>query len=184
MSKIELFLSMLCGTFDNTEQFNKMQANGIKDYPFAQHTNSVCNDKITGLPESFQGAFVLEESYYTVNGAMNKMPHLFLITEEADAIKLLSFEMPEGYTKDNFTFENLNDISYQDLKQSEKFTPILYTWNGTSFYGKSVSMFSPVLRFTLEETFSEELLLVSETFEVNGKRTFGYDNPIEYRRCK
>jgi len=26
------------------------------------------------------------------------------------------------------------------------------------------------------------VLEVSETFEVNGKRTFGYDLPLEYRR--
>jgi len=49
--------------------------------------------------------------------------------------------------------------------------------------GGSVSMFSPVLKFTLYERFSQESLEVAETMEVNGKRTFGYDVPIVYRRA-
>lgn len=43
-------------------------------------------------------------------------------------------------------------------------------------------MFTPVMKFTLFERFSEEVLEVTETIEVNGKRTFGYDLPLEYRR--
>ena len=43
-------------------------------------------------------------------------------------------------------------------------------------------MFSPVLKFTLFERFSPEVLEVSETMEMNGRRTFGYDQPILYRR--
>ena len=39
-------------------------------------------------------------------------------------------------------------------------------------------MFSPVLKFTLFERFSEEYLEVSEIMEVNGKKTFGYDNRL------
>lgn len=45
----------------------------------------------------------------------------------------------------------------------------------------SESMFSPVLKFTLFERFSEEYLEVSEIMKVNGKRTFGYDSPIVYK---
>ena len=45
-------------------------------------------------------------------------------------------------------------------------------------------MFSPVLKFTLFERFSEERLEVTESMEVNGKRTFGYDEPIMYKRVK
>ena len=43
-------------------------------------------------------------------------------------------------------------------------------------------MFTPVLKFTLWERFSEAGLEVQETMEVNGKRTFGYDAPIRYQR--
>lgn len=43
-------------------------------------------------------------------------------------------------------------------------------------------MFFPALKFTLFERFSEDCLEVSETMEVNGKRTFGYDESILYCR--
>ena len=39
-------------------------------------------------------------------------------------------------------------------------------------------MFTPALKFTLFERFSSEVLEVSETMEMNGKRTFGYDVPF------
>ena len=38
--------------------------------------------------------------------------------------------------------------------------------------------------FKLFERFSDELLEVSEVMEMNGKRTFGYDQPILYRRAQ
>ena len=43
-------------------------------------------------------------------------------------------------------------------------------------------MFTPVLKFTLFERFSPEALEVSEQMEMNGRRTFGYDEPILYKR--
>jgi len=48
--------------------------------------------------------------------------------------------------------------------------------------GGSTSQFSPVMTFKLEEKFSNNFLEVSESMEVNGKRTFGYDEPIIYKR--
>ena len=49
--------------------------------------------------------------------------------------------------------------------------------------GGSVSMFSPVLKFSLFERFSREVLEVSESMEVNGKKAFGYQVPILYKRA-
>lgn len=43
-------------------------------------------------------------------------------------------------------------------------------------------MFTPVLKFKLYERFSNEVLEVSESMEKDGRRTFGYDLPLEYRR--
>ena len=68
------------------------------------------------------------------------------------------------------------------MKPSAKFTPALYHERDGVWEGGSESMFSPVLKFTLFERFSSEQLEVSESMEVNGKRTFGYDVPILYRR--
>ena len=73
-------------------------------------------------------------------------------------------------------------MRWEDLERSERFTPALYTLRGGVWEGGSVSMFSPVLKFTLYERFSPEALEVTETMEMNGKRTFGYDMPIVYRR--
>ncbi len=184
MDNLNNFIRILSGSFNNHEQFKELQEKGIVNFPFAKHINTVCNDKITNLPENFKGYFLLEESYYTLNGNTHASPHLFLFTEENDGIKLTSYEMPSGYNKDNFTYEQLNPIDYNDLSISQKFTPAIYKQNSGIWEGGSISMFSPVLKFTLYERFSEEQLEVSESMEVNGKRTFGYDEPIIYKRVK
>ena len=45
MMKLDNFVGMMTGHFDNKDQFNKMQAEG-KTYPYAEHVNTICNDKI------------------------------------------------------------------------------------------------------------------------------------------
>ena len=78
-----------------------------------------------------------------------------------------------------------NEISFcynGILEEWSPETPALYTLHDGVWEGGSVSMFSPVLKFTLYERFSEEALEVTETMEMNGKRTFGFDVPIVYRR--
>ena len=76
MMKLENFVGMMTGHFDNKDQFNKMQAEG-KTYPYAEHVNTICNDKINNLPEDFKGKFVVEESYY-----VSKVIEIDLILEE------------------------------------------------------------------------------------------------------
>ena len=49
--------------------------------------------------------------------------------------------------------------------------------------GGSTSQFTPVMMFKLWEKFSDSCLEVSESMEINGKRTFGYDEPIIYKRA-
>ena len=51
--KLDEFTEMMTGHFDNKEQFDKMQAEG-KTYPYAEHVNTICNDKIKNLPGGFQ----------------------------------------------------------------------------------------------------------------------------------
>ena len=183
--ELDTLCSMLTGHFNNEEQVEVKRNQGDQEYPEARHVNTICNDKINNLPSDFTGRFMLEESYYIIKGNCNPMPHLFLLEETAGGVKLSSYDMPEGYTKENFTYQQLGQLDYEKLTKSAKFTPIVYQkQEDGSYYGKSISMFSPILCFTLEETFSEECLLVSETFEVNGKRTFGYDDAIVYRREK
>ena len=125
-----------------------MKASG-KTFPYAQHVNTVCNDKIKNIPNDFNGIFIVEESYYETDGRRHASPHLFLITDSNDGIMLSSYEIPEGEDKNTFSY---------------------------------VSHFTPVMIFCLWEKFSEECLEVSESMEVNGKKTFGYDEPIIYNR--
>ena len=122
--KLENFVGMMTGHFDNKDQFNKMQAEG-KIYPYAEHVNTICNDKINNLPEDFKGKFVVEESYYEINGKRHASPHLFLITEIEQGILLSSYEIPKGEDKNTFSYDSMKKVDYAKLKKSEKFTPSL-----------------------------------------------------------
>lgn len=101
MTKIEEFVKLITGRFDNKEQFDAMKKAG-KTYPYAQHVNTVCNDKIKNLPADFKGMFIVEESYYENEGKRHASPHLFLITEKEDRILLSSYEIPNGEDKNTF----------------------------------------------------------------------------------
>ena len=142
--KTEEFVKLITGHFDNKEQFTEMKAAG-KIFPYAQHVNTVCNDKINNIPEDFHGIFIVED-------------------------------------KNTFSYDSMKNVDYSKLKKSEKFTPALYHENGGAWEGGSTSRFSPVMTFKLWEKFSYSCLEVSESMEVNGKRTFGYDVPIIYER--
>lgn len=176
MTKLQEFMNMLIGEFHNLEQYETKQEEQIS-FPYAKHVNTICNDKIKNLPDDFQGIFLLEESYYTTNGNTHASPHLFLFTEEEDAIKLTSYPLPKN---EEITYETMPEMDYTTLQPSPTFTPIVYHEQNGVWEGESVSMFSPVVKFTLKERFSKAILEVEETMEVNGKRTFGFDEPILY----
>lgn len=80
-----------------------MEASG-KTFPYAQHVNTVCNDKIKNIPNDFNGIFIVEESYYETDGRRHASPHLFLITDSNDGIMLSSYEIPEGEDKNIFSY--------------------------------------------------------------------------------
>lgn len=183
MSKLQEFMKLLTGAFNNREQFEAMREAG-KDYPYAEHVNTVCNDKIKNLPEDFQGKFMVEESYYETNGKRHASPHLFLFTEEPDGILLSSYEISAEADRNTFTYASMQPVDYGALKKSEKFTPALYQEKDGVWEGGSTSQFSPVMKLKLWERFSDACLEVSESMEMNGKRTFGYDEPIIYKRSK
>lgn len=123
--KLDNFINMMTGHFNNKEQFDNMQREG-KTYPYAEHINTICNEKIMNLPKDFNGKFVVEESYYETNGKRHASPHLFLITEKEDGIVLYSYEIPEGEDKSTFSYDSMKNADYTELKKSEKFTPALY----------------------------------------------------------
>lgn len=181
MSRLHQFLSLLEGQFDNRRQLAEL-GDAADALPLARHVNTACNHKLAGLPADFSGVFLVEESYYTVQGNSHASPHLFLFTQEGEQIKLTSYAIPAGYDKAAFTYAQMGTVDYAELQPSEKFTPALYTLRDGIWEGGSVSMFSPAVKFTLYERFCADWLEVSETMEVNGRRTFGYDRPIVYRR--
>ena len=108
MMKLDNFIGMMMGHFDNKEQFNMMQATG-KIYPYAKHVNTVCNDKIKNIPADSNGKFIVEESYYETNGKRHASPHLFLITENEDGILLSSYEIP-GDDKNTFSYDSMGKV--------------------------------------------------------------------------
>ena len=148
--KLDKFIGMMTGHFDNKEQFDKMQAEG-KTYPYAEHVNTICNDKINNLPEDFKGKFVVEESYYEINGKRHTSPHLFLITEIEQGILLSSYKIPKGEDKNTFSYDSMKNVDYSKLEKSEKFTPALYHEKDGIWEGGSTSQFSPVMTFKLGE---------------------------------
>ena len=117
--KLSEFVNYLEGNFNNEEQFKKMKENNIK-YPFCEHTNTVCNNKIKNLPKDFKGVFMVEESYYTDGDVKRTSPHLFLFEEVSEGIKLTSYEIPDGYNKDTFTYKELKEVDYNELKNNFK----------------------------------------------------------------
>ena len=74
------------------------------------------------------------------------------------------------------------EFYFPPMRFRKEFKPALYHENDGIWEGGSTSQFSPVMTFKLWEKFSDSCLEVSEIMEVNGKRTFGYDDPIIYKR--
>ena len=67
MADLTNFVTLLNGEFDNKDQFEKM-CKINPQYPYAKHINTICNSKIENLPKGFEGVFMIEESYYSVQG--------------------------------------------------------------------------------------------------------------------
>ena len=80
MMKLDNFVGMMTGHFDNKEQFDKMQAEG-KTYPYAEHVNTVCNDKINNLPEDFKGKFVVKRVIMKLMGNVMHL-HIFSLSRK------------------------------------------------------------------------------------------------------
>lgn len=183
MDKFNQFMDILAGVFDNSEQYQSLKEQNI-DFPLAKHIHRICNDKIIGLPKDFEGKFMVQESYYTGERGTRAQPHFFLFVPVEEGVKLISYKLPAGYDQESFTYANIDSLDYNELEESTKFTPAVFVEKDGVWEGGSVSMFSPVLKFSLDERFSADHLEVSESMEMNGKRTFGFDRPIIYKRVK
>ena len=81
MANLINFVTLLNGKFDNKDQFEKISKTNPQ-YPYAKHINTICNSKIANLPNGFESVFMIEESYYSVQGTTRSSSHLFLFMEE------------------------------------------------------------------------------------------------------
>ena len=109
MRKLESFVQLLSGRFNNAPQYEAQKGEGFHS---AEHVNTPCNHQSRGLPADFDGVFLLEESYYTTDGRTHASPHLFLFTEEAEGVRLTSYEVPASCPKDCLF---LGDVEENDL---------------------------------------------------------------------
>ena len=80
MMKLENFVGMMTGHFDNKDQFNKMQEER-KIYPYAEHVNTICNDKINNLPEDFKGKSVVKRVIMKLMGNVMHL-HIFSLSRK------------------------------------------------------------------------------------------------------
>ena len=78
--KMEKFVKLMTGHFDNREQFTEMKSAG-KLFPYARHVNTVCNDfKINNIPVKFSGIlFILSlQTVFTCRAYGNNFPADFI----------------------------------------------------------------------------------------------------------
>lgn len=186
MNILSKFIDNLCGEFNNEQQISLEEKQGEAMHPKAKHINGICNDRINNLPLDFQGYFIIEESYYDNGKFKNILPHLFLFDlNENNQITLTSYEIPSDISKEDFRNDNMElSMDYNKLQKSEKFVPMVYTESNGVFTGESISFFTPETKFVLKESVTEDTLAVSEVFYKNDKITFGFVEPIIYRKIK
>lgn len=183
MNTAEQVKNCIVGEFDNTEQYNSLPESEKATFPFAKHKSHCLNDFIEGIPADFVGFYVLEESYYHIGGNDRFKTDLFLITEnEAGQAQLSSVTLPKENTAKKF--EDLSKMNYSELAVNPKFNTIVYTEKDGVFTGYSESMFTDTMKFILSQQLSSDALVVQESMYMGDKRTFGFDEPIIYKRIK
>ena len=62
MMKLDIFVDMMTGHFNNKEQFDKMKKEG-KAYPYAEHINTICNEIILLRTRKFQSSGEIESAH-------------------------------------------------------------------------------------------------------------------------
>lgn len=181
MSQLTEIVEILTGEFTNEEQYEALTPSAQAAFPYAIHKNHRLNDKIIGLPADFVGEFIHEESYYTLRGKEKFKADIFLFTyTQTGQVELMAITAPKTAT--NCSYDQLPTLLFEELSKSEKFTPLVYTYQEGQFTGKSTSMFTEKTRFVLEQALSKKELVIKEEMYNGEKRIFGFDAPIVYKR--
>jgi len=121
INKLNIFIEMICGRFNNNEQYINDEINCKINNVKAKYINAICNDKIMNLPKNFPFFFVIEESYYETIEKTTILPHLFLFdVNEDNKIRLTSYIIPSEFRKEEFTNDNMNlKFDYKQIALSE-----------------------------------------------------------------
>ena len=185
---INRFQAFITGDFDNSAQVVAEIKAGKQIHPLAVHVNRLANDKVKNIPNGLNGFFIIEESYYLVDGKpIDLKPYLFLFEEKTGGIvHLTSFQLT-GLKKEEVRNDNLSlQFDFTQLQPSPTFKGADYTWNPSD---KTFNTISPNdlgngMKFTLTEKFTNKQLKVLEQVEKDGKLLTAWKTPIIYLRMK
>jgi hypothetical protein len=184
---LNTFKKYITGDFDNSAQVIAEISSGKQMHPLAIHVNRIADAKIINKPANLKGFFVLEESYYLLEGkSIDVKPYLFLFEEGYNnTIQLTTYQLPLQLEKSSIRNDNPElQFDFQQLKPSPTFKGAVYTWDNRkkTFHTNTPQDLPNGLRFTLIETFTANTLSVMELVEKDGKRLTAWDSPILYKR--
>jgi len=182
------FQHYITGDFDNSKQVVAEIKVGKQIHPLSVHVNKLANDKVKNIPASLKGFFIIEESYYLMEGKqLDLKPYLFLFEEkEGGIIRLTTFQLTD-IIKEKVRNDNAElGFDYTKLVPSTTFKGADYTWNAMD---KTFNTISPNdlgngMKFTLTEKFTKNQLSVLEQVEKDGKLLTTWNTPIIYNRTK
>ena len=182
------FQQYITGDFDNSKQVVAEIKLGKQIHPLSVHVNKLANDKVKNIPASLNGFFIIEESYYLMDGKpLDLKPYLFLFEEMGGGIiRLTTFQLTD-LKKEKVRNDNTELVfDYTKLLPSTTFKGADYTWNS---HDKTFNTVSPNdlgngMKFTLTEKFTSKQLSVLEQVEKDDKLLTTWNTPIIYDRTK
>jgi hypothetical protein len=182
------FQQYITGDFDNSKQVIAEIKAGKQVHPLAIHVNRVATQKIKNVPTNLNGFFIIEESYYLIDGKpLDLKPYLFLFEEKPGGIIHLTTYQLTAYKKEEIRNDNTSlSFDYTQLVPSPTFKGADYTWDPRD---KTFNTISPndlgnSMKFTLTEKFTSKQLTVLEQVEKDGKLLTAWNTPIIYDRTK
>ena len=183
------FKQYITGDFNNQEQVIAEMKKGKQIHPLAIHVNREFTRKISEIPDSMKGFFLLEESYYlNENKPLDIKPYLFYFSQASiNSINLQVFQFPVSVPKEKIRNDNDSlKISFKNLIPSPTFKGATYTYDAIkkSFETVSKNVINSSLTFTLTESLQRDILYVMELLEKDGKSITTYNTPIIYKRNK
>lgn len=187
-SLLARFQQYITGDFDNSAQVVAEIKLGKQIHPLAIHVNRLANYKVKNMPTDLKGFFIIEESYYLIDGKpVDLKPYLFLFEERVGGIIHLTTYQLTGIKKETIRNDNAAlEFDYILLVPSPTFKGADYTWDSAdkTFNTISANELGNGMKFTLTEKLAKQQLSVLEQVEKDGKQLTAWDTPIIYLRTK